>query len=100
MTKEILEELNKFEEYFRIAIERGYSRMLLLEHRKRLVEIYNLLIEKKKWDINCSSCVTDLLKQIGKLYFLEKEKSEVIPEQNIIEESQEVKKPKRKRIKK
>lgn len=69
MTKEEFEILKNYESYFHSAIHAQYIRCLQKKDVEILHNYYQQFFNKKKNNLNCSSCVYDMVKDLGILYY-------------------------------
>ena len=74
MTKQDYELLGRYEMHFVRAMESSYCRYIPLSDMKRMVEIYKQTSPNAHYNIACAKCKLNLLKDVGRLYFAEKEK--------------------------
>ena len=88
--KEDLNKLNKYESYFKTAINSDYCRALWKDDFDILTTIY------KKWtgeeiitNMNCNTCKLKFMKKLGKLYFKYKEEYGKIEVQSEIKQSEQ-----------
>lgn len=101
-TKEQLDILAKYEDNFRTAINADWSRVV---GRTGVATIWDIWVAatgtKIKTNPNCSHCVLMLLKDVGHLYFQDKEEMQwkAVNEQRKVEASAEEKPVVRKSVK-
>lgn len=78
-TKDQMEVLSNFEEYFRTAINARWARNPGRTNLSRIHEIFTSATgDTRRLDANCQHCILNLLRDCGKFYFQDKEsKTEV-----------------------
>ena len=79
MTKEEFNILSKYENNFNTAIRSNYIRNIPSKELNILLEIYqrNLKLNNYKLCKHCSADIIQFFKNLGKLYFTEKNKREM-----------------------
>nr|DAV91394.1 MAG TPA: hypothetical protein [Bacteriophage sp.] len=94
LTKEQYEYLSKFDNRFKCAVRANYCRNIQKEDTERMRAIYEELIEQPyKMNINCGTCVLNLIKRLGVYYFEYVEKLKTIEDEGANkEESRETEK--------
>lgn len=77
--KEVLE---KYESYFNTAVKAQYIRGLTSKQVAELHTIYQELFKKKLNNLNCNSCVFNMVKDLGIYYFENKDSNEQLKTKN------------------
>lgn len=75
MTNDDFNYLAKFELHFARAIESGYCRYIATTELKRIADIYQS-ITSARVNIVCPKCKLALLRDVGRLYYAEKQRRE------------------------
>lgn len=74
MTDEQYKELTEYETQLRSAAYSNFCRFITIERKKRLSELYAAIFNKKSNMMNgCGTCALREMKEMGLLYFKEKE---------------------------
>lgn len=68
-SKEDLEILKQFEDYFRTAVKAKYIRNLSSKQKEVLKEIYERSIGKLTANLNCGACVYNFVRTMGIKYY-------------------------------
>lgn len=69
LTSKQFKELQKQEKYLRTAYYSDYLRTPLLSERQFVFDLYTELTGKKPGNISCGSCLIDVYKFVGRIYF-------------------------------
>lgn len=74
MTEEQYKELTEYETQLRTAAYSNFCRFITLERKQRLSELYAEIFKRKSNMMNgCGTCALREMKEMGLLYFKEKE---------------------------
>ena len=78
MTDEQYIELTEYETQLRSAAYSNFVRFVTIEKKRRLSELYSDIFNKKSKMLNgCGTCALREMKELGLLYFSEKEAREI-----------------------
>ena len=76
-TKDQIEVLSVYEDYFWTAIKADYSRHPGRENLRRIYDIYTGATgDTRRFDDNCQHCIFHLIRDCGQLYYKDKEEME------------------------
>lgn len=68
--------LAQYEAHYKRAIESSYCRYIPLPDLKRMADIYRSIYASVRFNMACAKCKLQLLKDVGELYYTEKERRE------------------------
>ena len=90
-TKEQIEQLRPFEEYFISATAANYVRSIPADRIMTITNIWNTASgEKEKGPTSCGVCQLNFIKKVGKHYFKDKEKYEREQSTNLEKQVEEI----------
>lgn len=94
MTKEQYIELSEYETQLRSATYSNFVRFITLDRKQKLSDLYSVIFNKKSKMMNgCGTCALREMKELGQLYFKEKEirdRKELEPVEDNVTENEKV----------